>query len=225
VKDCPEDFANVRYLQLCALEAGIDTYFIFTEDIGFDEEGDWFDLDNNLIENLFKLYPWEDLMAEDLQLEKPSIARLILDEQMTFLEPIWKAILSNKGILPIFWQLFKNHQVYGQYLLEAYNDASYCPEIEYLMLKPYVKKPLFGREGQNIQIIDPEQKIPLGQRQGEYGEEGYIIQDYMQLLQNQGFSIIMGSWIVGDEPCGMSLRGDRTLITGDTALFIPHIIR
>ena len=225
VKNCPEDYASVRYLQLCAIEAGISTHFVFMEDIGCDEDGDWFDLDNQLITNIFKLYPWEDLMIEDLQIKQPTLYRLIAEEKISFLEPIWKAILSNKGILPIFWQLFQNHPVYGKYLLEAYGENYYRPEIEYLQLKPHVKKPLFGREGQNIHIIDPEKRIPLTQREGEYGDEGYIIQDYIQLAQYEDFSIIMGSWVVGDEPCGISLRGDRTLITSDRAIFIPHLIK
>ena len=225
VKDYPEDFATVRYLQLCALEAGIPTNFVFVEDIGFDEDGDWFDLENNLIKNIFKLYPWEDLMREDLATGKPKIPRLILENKVTFIEPIWKAILSNKGILAIFWELFENHAVYGEYLLESYNEASFSLEMEYLTrFKPHVRKPLFGREGQNIEIIVPNQTTPLSQREGDYGEEGYIIQEYVELCQYQGFNLIMGSWMVGEEPCGMSLRGDRSFITGNSAIFIPHAI-
>ena len=114
---------------------------------------------------------------------------------------------------------------YGKYLLEAYGERNYRPEIEYLQLKPHVKKPLFGREGQNIQIIDPENKILQTKKGGEYGDEGYIIQDYTPLSEYEDFTIIMGSWIVGDEPCGISLRGDQSLITSDRAIFIPHLIQ
>ena len=39
-----------------------------------------------------------------------------LPSEMRWIEPIWKLLLSNKGILPILWELYPNHQL----LLEAH---------------------------------------------------------------------------------------------------------
>ena len=36
-----------------------------------------------------------------------------------WIEPIWKMLLSNKGILPILWQLYPNHEL----LLESHFDG------------------------------------------------------------------------------------------------------
>jgi predicted acylesterase/phospholipase RssA len=33
---------------------------------------------------------------------------------------------------------------------------------------------------------------------------------------------VVGSWIVGDEPCGMGIREDSTPVTRNTSRFIPH---
>ncbi len=53
-------------------------------------------LDGEPIRILFKLYPWEWIVREDFDANvKPSGA--------LFLEPTWKMLLLNKGLLPILW--------------------------------------------------------------------------------------------------------------------------
>lgn len=61
--------------------------------------------------------------------------------------------------------------------------------------------------------------------EGEYGEEGYIYQELATLhREDSGFSII-GSWLIGQEPCGISFRESDMPITTDKSRFIPHIIK
>ena len=40
-------------------------------------------------------------------------------EKLNFIEPVWKLILSNKGLLPLLWEMFPNHPN----LLPAYYDS------------------------------------------------------------------------------------------------------
>jgi len=35
---------------------------------------------------------------------------------------------------------------------------------------------------------------------------------------------LIGSWVIGDQPAGIGIREDSSLITRDTARFVPHII-
>ncbi|MEQ4598703.1 MAG: glutathionylspermidine synthase family protein, partial [Methylobacteriaceae bacterium] len=35
---------------------------------------------------------------------------------------------------------------------------------------------------------------------------------------------LLGAWIVGDAPAGLCIRESDGPITGDTALFVPHLI-
>ena len=35
---------------------------------------------------------------------------------------------------------------------------------------------------------------------------------------------MMGCWVVASEPAGLCIREDRSLVTGDDARFIPHLI-
>ncbi len=57
-QDSEEDRGTVQYLQDCAQEAGLPTEFLFMEEIGLGEKGQFTDLQDQVIGNLFKLYPW-----------------------------------------------------------------------------------------------------------------------------------------------------------------------
>jgi hypothetical protein len=43
--------------------------------------------------------------------------------------------------------------------------------------------------------------------------------------QFDGQYVIIGSWVVGTEPAGISLREDQGRITRNTSRFVPHFIR
>lgn len=80
------------------------------------------------------------------------------------IEPAWKMILSNKGILAILWELFPNHP----YLLPTYRrpDAS-------LASTGFAKKPLLSREGENVTLSTDGQTVSA-HNGGRYGDEGYV---------------------------------------------------
>jgi len=207
LKDNLEDLTTVEYLRDCAIQAGIDTDFVYLEDIGWNQYSLTFvDLQEKNITNLFKLYPWEWLIREAF-----ADNLLIAPERTVWIEPAWKMILSNKAILPVLWQLFPNHPN----LLEAYFDNS-------KMAFDYVKKPLFSREGENVTIVRNGKTI--AQTVGSYGSEGYIYQKYCELPNFKFNYPVIGSWVIGCEPAGMGIRETNTLITDNLSRFIPHII-
>lgn len=59
-----EDRGTIQYLQDCATEAEIATEFLYIDDIGLGEKGQFTDLQDQVISNLFKLYPWEFMLRE-----------------------------------------------------------------------------------------------------------------------------------------------------------------
>lgn len=205
-KETLEDLTNVEYLRDTAIQAGIHTKLIYIDDIGWDGRH-FVDLEGEIIQSIFKLYPWEWMVHEEF-------AHHIINDSVEaqWIEPSWKMLLSNKAILPILWELFPNHP----YLLASYYEK---PD----HLKHFVRKPLLSREGANVELFYNEQLIHA--TEGEYGEEGYVYQDLATLHKEEsGFSII-GSWIIGQESCGISFRESDMPITTDLSRFIPHIIR
>ncbi|HEV9036937.1 MAG TPA: glutathionylspermidine synthase family protein [Puia sp.] len=206
LKDTLEDLTNVEYLRDCAIQAGIPTHFLFVEDIGWDEKQQVFVDDQQIaIKNLFKLYPWEWLMADEFG---EHIGRD--KNQAFFIEPAWKMILSNKAILPLLWELFPGHP----HLLPAYFSSE--------PLTNYVKKPILSREGANIAIMVGKDLV--GRTDGDYGEEGYICQEFFPLPAFGDNYPLIGSWVIGQQPAGIGIREAGTLITDNLSRFLPHLI-
>jgi len=205
-RDTDEDRGTVQYLQDCAQEAGLAHEFLFIEEIGLGEKGQFTDTANQVIGNMFKLYPWEFMLKE-------IFSTKLEDAGVRWLEPAWKAILSNKALLPMLWEMFPGHPN----LLPAYFSEDNPPPMD-----SYVVKPLFSREGANIRIVENGQET--AHVDGPYGEEGYIIQQYCPLpLFGDSYTVI-GSWLVDDQPCGIGIREDKDRITQDLSRFYPHII-
>jgi glutathionylspermidine synthase len=204
-----EDEGTVRYVEECAVQAGLETVFLHMEDIGIDAEGRFTDMDDMVIRNLFKLYPWEWLMADEFGKSIPASGT-------RFIEPAWKAILSNKGLLPLLWEMFEGHPN----LLPAYfADDPRAAELS----GGYVRKPLLSREGSNVELVRPGE-APLAVA-GPYGAEGYIVQALHPLPVFEGNHTVIGSWLVASQPCGMGIREDDSPITKDSSRFVPHVIR
>lgn len=205
VRESLEDLTNLEYLRDCAIQAGIQTKLIYIDDIGWNNA--YFeDLEGETITDIFKLYPWEWMVNE-------LFAYNIKNDEIkaNWIEPAWKMILSNKAILAVLWELYPNHPL----LLETYLG-------EPKSMKTYVKKPLLSREGANISVI--KNGMVTEQTFGEYGDEGYVFQELSNLHKEEtGYSII-GSWIIGQETCGITFRESDEIITTDKSRFVPHII-
>jgi glutathionylspermidine synthase len=206
--DSTEDRGFIDYLADCAVQAGFATYELKMADIGISTSGTFVDLDDDPIDLLFKLYPWEWMLAEQFG-KSPALRKT------RFLEPPWKAVLSNKGILPLLWEIAPHHPN----LLESYFQDD--PVIAALNNR-YAKKPLYSREGSNIVLVD--NGAVLDGADGPYGGDGYIVQALCQLPAFDGNYPVIGSWVIGTEACGMGVREDTSLITKNTSRFIPHVI-
>lgn len=203
-----EDAGTLAYLEDTARQAGLTTTLIDIADVGLRDDGGFVDLDNRAIDLAFKLYPWEWMFHETFGAQLAKAAT-------RWIEPPWKAILSNKGILPLLWEMFPGHPN----LLPAYFEGD--PDAAKLGTS-FVRKPLFSREGANVALISGG--ATLVEQAGPYGAEGFIRQALAQLPNFSGQYAVLGSWLVDHAPCGLSIREDENPITGNASRFLPHAI-
>ncbi len=203
-----EDRGLVVYLADCATQAGLATTLLPIGDVGSRGKGPFVDRAGVDIPLLFKLYPWE-WMFSDAFIVSPSM------EQTRFIEPPWRAILSNKGILPLLWAIAPGHPN----LLPSYFADD--PAASALQGR-YARKPLHSREGSNIVLMDGA--ASLDRASGPYDENDAIVQALAPLPVFAGNTPVIGSWIVGGAPCGIGVREDTSIITKNTSRFIPHAI-
>ncbi|MBY3159017.1 MULTISPECIES: glutathionylspermidine synthase family protein [Rhizobium] len=205
--DNEEDRGTTVYLMDCAVQAGHRVELLDIREIGIDAQGRYTDLQDRVIDRCFKLYPWEFMLRE-------PFARQLVRSGDVFIEPAWKSVLSNKGLLPLLWQRHPNHPN----LLPSY----FTDDPAASTLTDYVRKPLLSREGENVTIFRDGRELISAP--GGYGDEGFIVQAYAPLFESDGGFAVLGSWIVGDRACGLAVREDRSRITANLSRFVPHVI-
>jgi len=125
--DNPEDAGTLAYLADTASQAGAIPKLIAMDRIGRNPKGIFVDEANAPIELAFKLYPWEWMFRETFGASLPGAST-------RWIEPPWKAILSNKGILPLLWEMFPRHP---NLLPAFFEDDPKRTELG----KSYVRKP------------------------------------------------------------------------------------
>jgi glutathionylspermidine synthase len=201
--DCLEDYMTVSYLRDVAMQAGFDTAYLDVEQIGWHAGRQVFtDPRESAIRLCFKLYPWEWMQRDTFGPHLPAGG-------CRWFEPPWKALLSNKAILAVLWELYPE----SPYLLET--------SLEPLAGGDYVKKPILGREGANIQIFE-HGKLFL-ETPGPYDGPA-VYQALWPLPRFDGkYFPVVGSWIVNGWACGIGIREDENLITGNLSRFVPHV--
>ena len=215
----PEDLLTVAYLRDTAEQAGLQTRQILMEDIGWNEPRQCFvdaEPAENQIKSIFKLYPWETMLEESF-----AAPMLRTYQDMRWIEPIWKLLLSNKGILPVLWELYPNHEL----LLESHfvTDAS-----SWQPSAGWIRKPMHSREGSNITLTTADgqtistdgpyaDRLQIDQRLGP--ETSFPDGTGKQLYP------VLGLWMVDQECAGMGIREDAGPITGNLSSFVPHFFR
>jgi glutathionylspermidine synthase len=225
--DNAEDRLTIAYLRDTAEQAGLPTRQLLMEEIGWNESRQCFvdaDPAENQIQSIFKLYPWETMLDESF-----ATQALQTYKDMRWIEPIWKLLLSNKGILPILWELYPNHEL----LLESrFVNASSA----WQPAPGWVRKPLHSREGANITLVTPHGQVTS--TDGPYTDRLEVDQrlgpavsfrDPNAPNQNPATPAlrypVLGLWMIDQECCGMGIREDATPITGNLSSFVPHFFR
>ena len=219
-----EDYANVETMAYAAREAGLGAQYVDLEAIGFDGDGRLVDEGGRVIGTLFKLYPWEDLLRDDE-------AAALLDSNTVLIEPPWKALASNKGLLVLLWEMFEGHEnllpTFFAAEVEAGGPAAEAlarAEARGLFDRGRARKPVFSREGASVDLLGPDGAPIERAASRAYDAQPAVVQAYAPLPRFDGFHPVMGTWIVGDRCAGLGIREDRSRITGDLSRFKPHYI-
>lgn len=201
----PEDVLTTTYLQDTAAQGGLRTSFVEMQAIGWDDGKRAFvDGDGVEMRACFKLYPWEWMARE-------TFGAMLPRAHTRWIEPAWKMVASNKGILAVLWELYPGHEN----LLPAFLEPG--------DLRSYARKPLLSREGANVVLVREGEVIAEGKDAG-YGAEGHVWQALWEPAVPMPRSLSIGSWLVRGVPAGAGLRESDGPITGNLSRFVPHRI-
>lgn len=202
-----EEERTVRFLQDMAHNAGLESEFCYVDEALISPTDGVFFNDTNF-EFWFKFIPWENI-----SIDEPELAMLISDvmknQKAIFLNPPYTLLFQSKRILKVLWDLFPNHPL----LLET----SYNP-----LNKKQVRKHAFGREGDNVSILDSNLKILHG-RDGQYGNHKDIYQEFYELNSHNG-AFYQPNVFFAFESCGLGFRKGKEIID-NYSKFVSHIIK
>jgi glutathionylspermidine synthase len=202
--DDVEDGMTATYLLDTARQAGLQSSIFPINEIGWDGRG-FVGPDEEPLDAVFKLYPWEWMIREEF-------GKHLAEARTLWIEPPWKMLLSNKGILPLLWELFPHHPN----LLPASFDGPGA-------MASWVRKPLLGREGANITLHHADKEMATD---GDYGADRYIYQEATALGVFDEYYSIVGSWVIGHEEhsaAGIGIRESPTPIITNLSSFVPHV--
>ncbi|WP_295419605.1 glutathionylspermidine synthase family protein [Sulfurovum sp.] len=203
-----EEENTVRLLQHIAVEAGFETEFAYIDEVEFSaQEGIFFNDEN--YELWFKLIPWEDIALEESDLAM-LLTNIITNQKAIIFNPPYTLLFQSKGLLKILWDLYPNHPL----LLES--------SFEPLEGQKQVKKPIFGREGGNVSILD-ENASELESVEGDYANHKMLYQAYTELPTDKEGKSYQAGVFYAYEACGLGFRKGGKILD-NMSKFVGHIV-
>lgn len=209
VKGNSEEENTVRLLQHIATEAGYNTEFAYIDDIEFSADEGIFYQDRNY-ELWFKLIPWEAIALEESDLAM-ILTNIIKNQKAIIFNPAYTLLFQCKGLLKILWDLYPNHPL----LLEC--------SFEPLEGKKQVKKPVFGREGGSVTILD-ERSNDIERMEGEYDSHKMVYQAYAELPTDRDGQSYQAGVFYAYEACGLGFRKGGKILN-NMSKFVGHIVQ
>jgi glutathionylspermidine synthase len=196
-----------------------------------------FDEDGKRIDILYRqTFPIENLIEdEDEAQNKIGLWLLELIEQnlLTIINPPSAFLLQNKAAQAVIWGLHEErneffsaeeHQWIEEYFLPTYLEES--PFIEKGLR--YVKKPVFGREGDTIEIYEADGQLLKEDAQKSYHQYTKVFQQYIEQPKitfqsekdEQAGEMLIGSFLISGQPGAIGLRVGG-MITNNLSYYLP----
>ena len=217
----PEEKYHALFIQQTLKSAGLESKLICgISSLRWDSLGNILDEQGTLIHWVWKTWSWETALDQiRLQCEAdqavadkyqplwqrgkpPRLADVLLHKNIMIFEPLWTLIPSNKAILPVLWSLFPNHPLllHSDFVLNADLQAS-----------GYVSKPIVGRCGANIQLVDDSEAI-LEETGGQFASQEQIYQALFPLPLVDGYYVQVCAFTAAGKYAGSCLRVDSSMI-------------
>ena len=192
----------------------------------WDDTGAIQDAQGLAVKTVWKTWAWEtaiDQMREREEEEqrlmlqgvvrttKPQLVDVLLNSDVMVYEPLWSLIPSNKAILPVLWSLYPNNP----YLLESQFELT-----ARLKRMGYVKKPIVGRCGHNIEMVSDESRT-IQKTTGQFSKQDDIYQALFKLPKINSLYTQVCSFTVNGNYSGTCVRCDTSPIIQSVSDILP----
>lgn len=198
--------AELAYLAATAEEAGLAATILSIQDVGWDGLR-FYDLDEEPIQWLLKLYPWEAMVAEEYGGHLAATGMPVLD-------PLWRMPASNHGLLATLWELYPEHPNLCR--------ASFS-ERDVAGAGPILRRSLFGLDHPAERLSDGT--ATLAETADAANPGGYVHIVQPPTFEHGNVRAIVQAWVIGDKCLGMTVRETTDLLVGADAAVVPHLFR
>ena len=219
-EDKEEDY-HALYMKAAAEAAGARCKLVRGLDgLGWDKAGRVVDADGERIDWVWKTWAWETALDqlrdealdeaafleshkfEEVRDHPPRLIDVLLRPEVMVFEPMWSLIPSNKAILPVLWHLYPR----SPYLLETHFELT-----DGLAARGYVKKPIVGRCGGNIALVDSDARV-LEETEGQFHDRDDIYQELFPLPEIGGLYTQVCTFTVDGIDAGACVRCDTSMV-------------
>lgn len=179
-----------------------------------------------------------EIIAEEMNAEGErigeSLIELVEQNLLEVINPPASFLLQNKMLFAMMWHLVEeDNPVYTDEMKEAikrYIPKSYFFEEDIQEgTKPFIKKPIFGREGNSVAILT-ESEVLVSAQETDFAGMPQLYQEFVPPLMTkietingeQEGNLVLGAFVLGlERPSAIGARfTGGSGITGNNALFV-----
>ncbi|HGF6559330.1 MULTISPECIES: bifunctional glutathionylspermidine amidase/synthase [unclassified Providencia] len=218
-RDSEEDY-HALFMAQSIKAAGFECKIIHgLDELVWNETGQVVDGEGQVLQCVWKTWAWETALEQLRQESESDLSGLpirtghphhndvrlidvLLRPEIRVFEPLWTVIPGNKSILPILWSLFPHHP----YLLDTDFEIN-----DELRQTGYAVKPIAGRCGNNIGLVDHQDDI-LDETCGQFAHQENVYQQLWCLPKVAERYIQVCTFTVGGHYGGACLRSDPSLV-------------
>lgn len=218
--DDAEEKYHALFMQQALHAAGLASKIVVGLDgLQRNSSGAVVDADGDEVKWVWKTWAWETALDQIRQeSELPSgdskalrLSDVLLQDDIMVYEPLWSLIPSNKAILPVLWSLFPNHPLLLNSAFELSDD---------LKISGYVIKPIVGRCGANISLLDKDENF-LVTSGGKFHSQDTIYQQLFPLPLVGGYYTQVCTYTAAGVYAGAGVRVDKSMIINKDSDCLP----
>ena len=161
-------------------------------------------------DTMVKFFPWDFAAFEEPELWS-YLAELVMARKLRVFNPAWTMLLQSKALL-----VYAHEDNPGNpLLLPTAFDPADLPR----PLDGYVRKPVFGRMGENIEIVMNGRNV-VAQTDGDYGKGPFVYQQLAAFATDRDDHRYQLSTYVAPRACALCCRRQDDAIIDDDGEFV-----